>query len=333
MTSIKFLKKPSMVRAGCVVCANISMLNCAVYVEPSEDVNRRGLSLDDHGRKHINSDAAAVLARVGWGTPMTDETLRVELPLPPFEMRQLVGPTDESAYENLNGEPIFNVPEERFDSVLDFGCGCGRLARQMIHQRPRPRRYVGFDLHAGMIRWCRNNLAPHAPGFIFLHHDVHNSSFNPGKGKPPLRPMPVEDRSVSLLIALSVFTHTIEPHAEYYLSEAARALRVDGELVASFFLFEKAFFPMMHDFQNALYINIDDPWNAVIFDREWLERSLRALGLGVVRVEPPSVRGFQWLLHIRRISAGEPILPLPDDHAPIGRVPAPIVRDPSTIGS
>jgi SAM-dependent methyltransferase len=256
------------------------------------------------------------------------------LPIPPFEMRQLVGPIDEAAFENPTGALIFEVPESRFDSVLDFGCGCGRLARQMLQQKVRPRRYVGFDLHAGMIRWCQSNLAPRAPGFTFLHHDVDNSLFNPGERKPPLRPMPAEDSSISLLIALSVFTHTIQPHAEYYLSEAARVLRPDGEIAASFFLFEKRFFPMMQDFQNALYINIEDPWNAVILAREWLEATLRQLGLGVVRVRPPGVRGFQWVLHIRRLSCGEPIVALPEDHAPFGRVPAPVpTADPSRIGS
>jgi SAM-dependent methyltransferase len=265
---------------------------------------------------------------------VTEPLLDAKLPFPPFEMRQLVGPTDESAFENLSGRPILNVPEARFDSVLDFGCGCGRLARQMLQQRARPRRYVGFDLHAGMIGWCRNNLAPHAPGFTFLHHDVDNQDFNPGEGKPPLRPMPVEDGSMSLLIALSVFTHTIQEHAEYYLREAARVMRPDGEMAFSFFLFDKRFFPMMQDFQNALYINIDSPWNAVIFAREWLEAKLAELDLGVVRAEPPGVRGFQWLLHIRRISAGEPIIPLPEDAAPFGRVAPHIpTGDPSTITS
>jgi SAM-dependent methyltransferase len=266
--------------------------------------------------------------------PLRTADERATLPIPPFEMRQLVGPTDEPAFENLSGAPILNVPEARFDSVLDFGCGCGRLARQMLQQRPRPHRYVGFDLHAGMIRWCRNNLEPHAPGFTFLHHDVYNPSFNPGVGKPPLLPMPAEDSSCSLLIALSVFTHTTQAHAEYYLREAARVMRPDGELAASFFLFEKRFFPMMHDFNNVLYVTIEDPTGAVIFDREWLETSLGALGLGVVRAEPPDVRGFQWLLHIRRLSAGEPIVPLPEDRAPFGRMPPPIcAKHPSTIGS
>jgi SAM-dependent methyltransferase len=255
------------------------------------------------------------------------------LPIPPFEMRQLVGPTDEAAFENPGGMPIFGIAPERFDHVLDFGCGCGRLARQMLLQVPQPRRYTGFDLHAGMIRWCRENLSPLAPGFTFLHHDVANRGFNPGWRKPAVLPMPVDDGRISLLLAHSVFTHIIQSDAEYYLREAARVLRPDGEMVASFFLFEKRYFPMMQAFQNALYINTDDPTNAVIFDRQWLEATLQALGLGVVRASPPGLRGYQWALYIRRISSGEPVVPLPEDHAPFGHLPPPVLlKDPSKIG-
>jgi SAM-dependent methyltransferase len=260
-------------------------------------------------------------------------SLSIELPIPPFEMRQLVGPTDIAAFGNPSGAPIFGLDEARFESVGDFGCGCGRLARQMLMQRTRPQRYVGFDLHPGMIRWCQQNLSPHAAGFSFTHHDVDNKSFNPGAGKPAVLPMPAEDGALSLVIALSVFTHTIESHAEYYLREVSRVLRGDGELAASFFLFDKKYFPMMHDFQNALYINLDDPWNAVIFDRGWLERTLRDLGLGIVRAQSPGVRGHQWLLHIRSIAAGQPIVTLPDDEGPFGRIPPPMpIADPSTVG-
>jgi SAM-dependent methyltransferase len=158
-------------------------------------------------------------------------------------------------------------------------------------------------------------------------------SFNPGAGKPAVLPMPVEDGAVSLVIALSVFTHTIQSHAEYYLREVARVLRPGGVFAGSFFLFDKKYFPMMQDFQNALYINLEDPWNAVIFDRGWLEENLRNLGLGIVRAEPPGVRGFQWLLHIRSITSGQPIISLPDEEGPFGRIPPPIPdAAPSTIG-
>jgi hypothetical protein len=88
----------------------------------------------------------------------------------------------------------------------------------------------------------------------------------------------------------------------------------------------------MQSFQNALYINLDDPWSAVILDRGWLELTLRALGLGIVRARSPRIRGHQWLLRIRSIAAGEPFITLPEDEGPFGRILAPISRaDPSTI--
>jgi SAM-dependent methyltransferase len=116
---------------------------------------------------------------------MAIQVLDDPLPIPPFEMRQLVGPTDEAAFDDPSGDPILQLPESQFNSVLDFGCGCGRLARQMMQQRARPPRYVGFDLHLGMVCRCREKLAPRAPGFEFLRHDVDNPSFNPRSGQAP----------------------------------------------------------------------------------------------------------------------------------------------------
>jgi len=72
------------------------------------------------------------------------------IPMPPPELRALVGPTDEEDFDNPTGEPIyrdFGLPSEVYDSVLDFGRGCGRIARRLLLQSPRPRRYVGIDPH------------------------------------------------------------------------------------------------------------------------------------------------------------------------------------------
>ena len=73
--------------------------------------------------------------------------------MPPLEMRVLVGPTDPGLFDNPDGKLVFEgLDPEQYRSVLDFGCGCGRVARQLIQQRPRPRRYVGLDLHSGMVQ-------------------------------------------------------------------------------------------------------------------------------------------------------------------------------------
>jgi hypothetical protein len=81
-----------------------------------------------------------------------------------------------------------------------------------------------------MVEWAQDNLAPHAPGFEFRHHDVHHISRNPGKRKPETSPFPVGDGEFTLVLAHSVFTHLVQGHAEYQLSEVARILANTGVL-------------------------------------------------------------------------------------------------------
>ena len=257
------------------------------------------------------------------------------LPIPPLEMRELVGPIDPAFFDNPTRSPVFGAEIEPhlYDSVLDFGCGCGRLARQMIQQHPRPRRYVGIDLHKGMVLWNQRNLQGAAPGFEFHHHNVYNRGFNPDAALPRTAAFPVEDSSVSLIIAWSVFTHLTQDQCEHYLREVARVLRPDGVLMSTWFLFDKAGFPMMQDFQHALYINEIDPTNAVIFEAAWVMSATAAVGLVLRRVVPPSVRGFAWTLQFTPKESGATPVDLPPDEAPFGRTPPPIGRaDANTVG-
>lgn len=241
-----------------------------------------------------------------------------ELPIPPLPMREAVGPTDPAAFDNPSGEPILpQVPPAGYDSVFDFGCGCGRLARQLIQQTPRPRAYLGVDLHLPVVEWAQANLAPHAEGFEFAHHDVRYDPWNPGDDKPDVAPFPTVDSSRSLVIGFSVFTHLIQAHAEYYMGEVARVLAPGGVFFSTWFLFDKQLFPMMQDFQNALYINDLNPANAVIFDRGWLVATAAANGLAITSAEQPEVRGHQWYLTMQSAGEGVEAVELPADEAPI----------------
>lgn len=255
------------------------------------------------------------------------------LPLPPVEMRQLTGLTDASWFEPPIDWHVSQHVRQRtqYESVLDFGCGCGRNARQLALSRVPVKLYVGIDLHAGMIRWAQQNITPRAPRFTFAHQNVYNPGFNPDPALPRTMPFPVEDRSVTLLIAHSVFTHLLESQIGFYLGEARRVLRDDGIMLATFFLFEKRYFPMMQDFQNALYINPDDPTNAVIVDRNWLLDEVQHRSLGVADFTVPHARGFQWTLEIR---PGQESVALPADTAPFGRHPPPVSEGSAdTIGA
>ena len=72
-------------------------------------------------------------------------------------------------------------------SILDFGCGCGRVVRWW---RDLPAEIHGSDFNPTLVRWCRENL----PFGVF---EVNR----------PEPPLPYPDDSFDLVYALSVLTH------------------------------------------------------------------------------------------------------------------------------
>jgi len=97
---------------------------------------------------------------------------------------------------------------DSFESILDFGCGCGRVARYLS-------KVTGTDIDPEAIAWCRENL----PGTF----DVNDSV-------PPLK---YTDSSFDLIYAISVFTHLPEDLAMRWLEEMRRILRPGGLIVTS----------------------------------------------------------------------------------------------------
>jgi SAM-dependent methyltransferase len=248
-------------------------------------------------------------------------------PLPPIELMRSVGPTDPALYDNPSGVGIFDHHGLSVDysRVFDLGCGCGRLARMLMQQKTPPKEYLGVDLNPLAIAWSQENLSPLAPTFMFRHIDVYNAQFNPG-GKGPLVEINAPSNYFSLVMAWSVFTHILQDHARYYMDECGRVTQEGGIFAASWFIFDKRYFPAMQEFQNCLYINADDPTNAVWYDRVFLSKLYSDAGFNITRIEPPSVRGYQYLVFARK--GGEPeAVDFPEDLAPFGTVRIPIGAD------
>ncbi len=241
-----------------------------------------------------------------------------DVPFPPLEMKKLVGPIEDKYFENKERGLVFpDIPISTYDFVFDFGCGCGRTARQLIQQNPEPKRYIGVDLHKGMIEWCKKNLMPYANGFDFFHQDIYNVGLNPD-GQAKMLPFPIKNNEVTLFIAHSVFTHVNEEAAEFYLKELSRVMNPKGIAITTWFLFDKSDFPMMQDFQNALFINDVDITNAVIFDKKWLLNNCNRVGLSISKIISPIIRGFQYQIYMEKIQFKKPHVSFPEDIAPKG---------------
>jgi SAM-dependent methyltransferase len=236
-----------------------------------------------------------------------------KIPIPPLEYRYLIGPSRVEAFDNPNGDLIIpEVPAEAYESVFDFGCGCGRFARQLLQQNPRPRRYVGIDVHRGMVDWCRRNLTPIDANFQFFHHDVFSAVYGPDNERQMAEPFPVGDGEFSLVLVHSVFTHVYKHQTEFYLYEIQRILRRDGLAYTTWLLFDRAGFPFLTDDKVSLFVDELDPTAAVIYDREWLLRTFQRFGLGVRKTVPPAVPGHQWLVLLEKRRPGA------EDQFPLG---------------
>jgi SAM-dependent methyltransferase len=129
-------------------------------------------------------------------------------------------------------------PAER---VLEIGCGPGRMALPLTGYLAAEGRYVGVDVSARAIRWCRRHISRRHPNFTFLHVDVHNQRYNPGGTiqAQDLR-LPVLDRSFDFVLLTSLFTHMYPEDARHYLHEIARLLQPTGRLFCTWFLLNRA---------------------------------------------------------------------------------------------
>ena len=104
-------------------------------------------------------------------------------------------------------------PLAAFRSILDFGCGCGRLTLWMRQAASPDAELYGTDTDAESIAWCREHL----PGDF--------------DANLPLPPLQYEDESFDLIYAVSVFTHLDEDRQFEWLNELRRILKPGGTLL------------------------------------------------------------------------------------------------------
>ena len=98
-------------------------------------------------------------------------------------------------------------------SILDFGCGCGRTLLWLTQQFPDAR-FCGADVDAEAIAWCR------------AHLPVADWRVNAA-----LPPLAFPDNEFDLIYGISVFTHLPADWQQRWLPELARILRPGGILL------------------------------------------------------------------------------------------------------
>ena len=96
-------------------------------------------------------------------------------------------------------------------SLLDWGCGCGRIVRHFLDSDTPLGRLVGVDIDAVNINWCNKNLS--------------GAEFYATGLQPPL---PFENDSFDFVHGNSVFTHLNDVNQDLWLAEIKRILKPGG---------------------------------------------------------------------------------------------------------
>jgi ubiquinone/menaquinone biosynthesis C-methylase UbiE len=144
------------------------------------------------------------------------------LPLPSPDMAYLVsGQYDIELFYRLGvlgAESIKSILEKNcldinmFESILDFGCGCGRIMRQW--KTLSGPRLCGTDCNPYLINWCQRSLT-------FAEFKVNGIASR----------LDYVDATFDFIYAISVFTHLDENLQSFWLGELTRVLTTGGFLL------------------------------------------------------------------------------------------------------
>jgi len=151
-------------------------------------------------------------------------------PLPPDELidRVTAGVTETNAEEIREGfrrtgrQSVADIERalgavgrtlESYPSVLEFGCGCGRIIA-WLEPLAKHCALHGTDIDGAAIAWCARELP-------FAEFGVN----------PHEPPMGYADASFDLVFNHSVFTHLDERHQDMWLAELRRITKPGGTVV------------------------------------------------------------------------------------------------------
>ncbi|MFD2932547.1 class I SAM-dependent methyltransferase [Spirosoma flavum] len=172
----------------------------------------------------------------------TELILGLRDPLTPPKSKIFVGDGDFNAIGKEFRQYFIDFCQLKPDhTLLDVGCGIGRMAVPLTTYLSSTGMYEGFDPVKKGIDWCQEHITSHYPNFHFQHINVFNGSYNPtGQDQAINFRFPYDDEHVDVAIVVGVFTHMTINEISTYLGEIKRVLKPGGRCFTSFFLLNDA---------------------------------------------------------------------------------------------
>lgn len=178
------------------------------------------------------------------------------------------------------------------ESVLDVGCGIGRMAAPLTRYLDKQGRYEGFDIVSDGIDWSVKNIGSRFSNFRFQFLDIYNRNYNPkGRLKAAEAKFPYPSESFDFVFLTSVFTHMLPDEVENYLSEIARVMKSNARCLITYFLLnhesleligsKKSKFGFGHQFGSYRLQDLNAPEAAVSYEENFVQGLYRRYGLKI----------------------------------------------------
>jgi SAM-dependent methyltransferase len=188
-------------------------------------------------------------------------------------------------------------------SVVEIGCGPGRLPIGIIDRIGDIRSYQALDVSLPSIVWCRKHITRGHSSFRFIHIDVANDRYNEGGAHTQQEvQLSVDDHSADIIYLYSVFSHLKQDDVRAYLHEFRRILSPHGTVFLSAFV-ETGVPCESENPQDYRGGNWAGPLHCVRFEAEFFQLMLRDYGFKIIREEHGTETDGQSAFYIKRIAA------------------------------
>lgn len=171
--------------------------------------------------------------------------------------REIFVRSGQELFEFIRGQVELRPAE----TVLDIGCGAGRLAVPLTRYLTEDGAYEGFDVSPERIEWLTQAIGSRLENFRFQLVDIYNRTYN-WKGKTPGTEFsfPYPDEHFDFALSISVFTHMLADDVAHYLSEIARVLKPGARWLGTYFLLNNESLELLRKTEGDRQ---DPAWNAV----------------------------------------------------------------------
>ena len=204
---------------------NIALGYYFVFPQPLARGDRVAV-IDQYGRPLMNSPET--IKDTSPEEDLSDVSPNLSTPVPGSELIFLVnGHHDRRHYAAMRYPAVQTIIEQldrvgidykTFRTILDFGCGCGRILAGWEPILPKDATLLGCDINPKLIEFCNNNI-PFAQTWV-------SSYF------PPLEH--IADGALDFVYAASVLTHVTRDAAQQWAKEMDRIVRPNGILMISY---------------------------------------------------------------------------------------------------